>query len=304
MNTITRSGFLRSVGGLMVVPGLLSNLSRKVDPKFSFSTLGCPDWDLPQVIEFASAHQYKAVEIRGLMRELDLSKSKHFNSPASIAETKKMFSDKNIAIAGLGASCELHYKDPSVRQKNLDEAKRFIVIAEKLGAPMVRVFPNRFLKDIPRDESITLISERLRELGNHAVGSGVRVLMETHGDLLLSDDLLTIMQSSGNENTGLVWDVANMWSKYKEPPLTVYNKLKNYIYHSHIKDVKMNNNDEKIVLLGRGDVPVFEAMDIMNKNGFRGYFSFEWEKLWNPELEAPEVAFADFSKVVAEHFRR
>jgi hypothetical protein len=51
-----------------------------------------------------------------------------------------------------------------------------------------------------------------------------------------------------------------------------------------------------------GEVPIFEAIDLLAKGGYKGYYSFEWEKLWHPELEAPELAIADYAKVMAEHF--
>jgi hypothetical protein len=28
----------------------------------------------------------------------------------------------------------------------------------------------------------------------------------------------------------------------------------------------------------------------LRNDGYQGYYSFEWEKLWHPELEEPEVA--------------
>jgi hypothetical protein len=30
--------------------------------------------------------------------------------------------------------------------------------------------------------------------------------------------------------------------------------------------------------------------------GYKGCYTFEWEKLWHPDLEEPEIAFADFAE--------
>ena len=65
--------------------------------------------------------------------------------------------------------------------------------------------------------------------------------METHGDLVKSEDLQKIMQHAAHAHTGLVWDIANMWSVTKESPVEVYQKLKKYILHTHIKDNKLVN---------------------------------------------------------------
>ena len=83
----------------------------------------------------------------------------------------------------------------------------------------------------------------LQELGDYAKNKNVTVLMETHGEVVKSDDILHIMQMAANPKVGLVWDIVNMWSVTKEPPAQVYPKLKKYIRHTHIKDLKMA--DEK-----------------------------------------------------------
>ena len=142
------------------------------------------------------------------------------------------------------------------------------------------------------------------ELGNYAKDYGVIVLMETHGELVQSAEIEKIMQSASHPNVGLVWDVVNMWSVTKEPPAQVYARLKKYIHHTQLKDLKFVDGKEQYVLLGKGDAPIFEAIDILAKDGYKGYYSFEWEKLWHPEIEEPEMALADYPKVMKQHFKK
>jgi predicted xylose isomerase-like sugar epimerase len=54
--------------------------------------------------------------------------------------------------------------------------------------------------------------------------------------------------------------------------------------------------------MGQGEVPIFEAVDALSKSGYKGYYSFEWEKLWHPELEDPETALADYPLAMKKHF--
>jgi len=211
--------------------------------------------------------------------------------------------EKKIKIVDLGSSAAMHHADAAERKKNLDEAKNFIQLAQQLNCPYVRVFPNNFTKEQERNETIDLIVKGLLELGNYAKETGVTVLMETHGDLVQSADIEKIMQLARHPNVGLVWDVVNMWSVTKEPPAQVYAKLKKYIHHTHIKDLKFIDGKEQYALLGRGDTPIMEAIDILAKDGYKGHYSFEWEKLWNPEIEEPEVALADFANVMKRHFK-
>ncbi|HVO58425.1 MAG TPA: hypothetical protein VMT51_12090, partial [Dongiaceae bacterium] len=37
----------------------------------AFSTLGCPKWTWAQTLDFASAHGFSAIELRGILGDLD-----------------------------------------------------------------------------------------------------------------------------------------------------------------------------------------------------------------------------------------
>jgi len=276
---------------------------KKYKPKLSFSTLGCPDWSLDKILDFAVANGYGGVEIRGLQRQLDLTKSPEFSSNENILLTVKRFKDKNIKIVDLGSSAQMHHADSATRKKNLDEAKNFIQLAEQLHCPYIRVFPNNIPKGQSKSQTIDLIIEGLKELGGYARGKGVTVLMETHGDIVESKDIEQIMRSVGQAEVGLVWDIVNMWSVTKEPVAGVYGRLKKYIHHTHIKDLKIAGGQEEPVLLGKGNTPIFEAIDLLAKDKYKGYYSFEWEELWHPNIVKPEIAIADYANVMREHFK-
>lgn len=269
--------------------------------KLSFSTLGCPDWEFPSIVKFAVEHGYTGIELRGIQRELDLTKTAPFNSNESRAASIALMHRNGLQFVGLGSSATLHFADAATRKKNLDEGRRFIDLAQQINCPFVRVFPNNFPKDQDRQTTLQLITSGLLELADYAKHTNITVLMETHGDLVKSNDILTIMQAAENPNVGLVWDVANMWNVTKEPPVEVYEKLKKYIRHTHIKDSKMADGKLQYTLLGKGEVPIFDAINKLRNNKYNGYYSFEWEKLWHPEIAEPEIALADYPVVMKQH---
>ena len=304
MNHSTRRHFLQTTAGLLTLGLAGTGFDfTKSKPLLCFTTLGCPDWTFPDIIKFAVANHYDGLEIRGILRELDLAKCKEFSTAQNIVATRKLMEENNLKFVNLGSSAQLHHREPAERQRHLDEAKRYIDLALRLKCPYVRVFPNNFPKDQEPAATIELIAKGLLELGDYAKGGEVKVLMETHGDLVQSADIEKVMKMAEHEMVGLIWDVVNMWSVTKEPTVQVYQKLKKYIYHTHIKDEKMVDGKLKYVLLGEGESPIFEAMGILMKGGYKGYYSFEWEKLWHPEIESPEVALAHFPKVMAQHFK-
>lgn len=303
MKHTDRRAFLQSAA--LLFAGAMASYSfdfKKKRPLLSFSTLGCPDWSFGKITGFAVEHGYQGIEVRGLQRQMDLTKCPEFSTAQSRKATVKIMQDKGLRFVGLGSSATMHFAEGAERQKNLDEGRRFIDLAQEINCPYVRVFPNNFPKDQERNQTMDLISEGLLELADHAKGSRVTVLMETHGDLVKMDDLLTIMNASQHKHTGLVWDVSNMWTITKEPPAEVFQKLKKFIRHTHIKDAKMVGGKLQYTLLGQGEVPVFAAINELVKDNYKGYYSFEWEKLWHPELAGPEISLAHYPKAMRDFF--
>ena len=301
MKLVSRKKFLLSGLSLITLPSLLS-IKKETSLKLSFSTLGCPDWSFDKIIDFARDNNYSGIEVRGILRQMDLPLVPEFSNTESIKNTMKKMNDRGLKFVDLGSSCALHFPKGEERTKNLNEGKRFIDLAAKLNCPYIRVFPNQIPKDRDRQETLNLITDGLKELGAYASNSNVTVLMESHGELIYKKDLLFVMEGAASPHVGLVWDVCNMWIVTKESPEEVYASLKPFIRHTHIKDLKIENGKEEYVLLGTGIVPIFQAIDLLYKNNYPGYYSFEWEKLWHPEILDPQIALADYPLAIKKHF--
>ena len=71
--------------------------SKKKNPRLSFSTHPCPDWDFNKITDFASANGYTGIEMRGILHELDLTKCKEF-SVQNISATIKRMKEKRVTI--------------------------------------------------------------------------------------------------------------------------------------------------------------------------------------------------------------
>ena len=297
-----RRGFLKTLIPLAALPVLDNfNLSVKHQPLLSFSTLGCPKWSFQQIVNVAAVNGYQGLEIRGILGEMYLPKCPEF-SVQNLPATLRLMADNKLKFVDLGSSANMHFIDAAKRKTNLDEAKRYVDLAHQLHCPNIRVFPNDLPKDQKEEETIENIIKNLIELGEYSKGSSVNVLMESHGKIVHSDLLLKIMQSVNHPHVGLVWDYFNMWSITKEPPKEVFQKLKKYIKHTHIKDAKFVDGKEQYTLLGEGEAPLAEALTALKTGGYKGFYSFEWEKLWHPEIQEPEIAIPHFSKTIPKYF--
>ncbi len=267
-----------------------------------FSTLGCPQWSWSQILDFAAAHGYAAVELRGILKEIDLTRVPELTGE-HLSEAKRQLPAHGLSVSCLGASAQMHDMDPVKHAAQLDEARRFIDLAHALGAPYVRVFGNEYVPGVPRAELLAHIAAALRELGAYAKPKNVTVVIESHGDFTDSPTLLEILQKADSPNVALLWDAHHTFVSGKEQPEETVRQLGHYIRHTHLKDSVPAGNDRRYVLTGTGEVPVKRQIEALVKTGYRGFYSFEWEKRWHPEIEEPEVAFSQFADVAAGYLR-
>jgi sugar phosphate isomerase/epimerase len=301
MSTLTRRRFVESLGAVALAPAIVRARSR-AQPRLpiGFSTLGCPAWPWRKILEVAAREGYAAIELRGLEGEMDLPKRPEFSS--GLASTVADLRARDLRIACLGSSAELHHRDGAERAKQLDEARRFIELASRLRAPYVRVFGDKYLPDEPKTALVDRVAGALRELTGYAEGSGVTVIIESHGQVTDSATLKAILTAAG-KGPALLWDAHHTVVASKEAPADTFRQLGTWVRHTHLKDSRPDGDGVRYVLTGTGTVPVREIVRVLAAGGYKGYYSFEWEKKWHPEIEEPEVSIPQYAKVMREYLR-
>jgi sugar phosphate isomerase/epimerase len=299
MTNNTRRSFLKSASLAAAAP--IFARSFKVDRlPIAFSTLGAPAWDWKTILKNAAEWQFSAIEMRGLKDQIDLYKSPQFMGE-NIKTSKLDLKALGLKISDLGSSANLHERDAKKRQEQLDGGRRYIDLAHQLEVPLVRVFPNSLMADEARRITVERIIDGLVELGRYARGSGVTVIVESHGDFTDSPTLLQILQGAQMSTTGFLWDAHHTCVMGHEKPEDTLKILGKYVRHTHLKDSVPAGKDRKYVLTGTGNVPVRETVKALKVAGYKGYFCFEWEKRWHPEIEEPEVSLPHFAKVMKEY---
>ncbi|HVH19375.1 MAG TPA: TIM barrel protein, partial [Myxococcota bacterium] len=139
-----------------------------------FSTLGSPKWTWTQTLDFASAHGFAGIELRGIQETMDLSKRPEFQ-PDRLAQSKRELAAHGLVVPCLGASVNLHEQDTAKLAAAMAETRRFIDVASALGAPYVRVFGNTYVQGMSLEAVHAYIARGLRELGDYARPRGVMV---------------------------------------------------------------------------------------------------------------------------------
>ena len=262
-----------------------------------FSTLGCPSWGWIKVLDFAQQNSFASVELRGLAGTMDLPSRPEF-ADGQIEQSKTEIAARGLRISCVSSSANMHDTGPE-HEKQLADARRFIDLASRLGVPYVRVFGNKLVG--PQAAAVEHIAGSLRELGSYAGPKNVTVILESHGDFTTSPVLKEILEKTASPHVALLWDAHNTFVEGHEDPAVTVRELGKYIRHTHLKDARLANGQDNYVLTGRGDVPVKRQVELLAASGYAGYYSFEWEKAWHPEIAEPEIAIADYAKVVSHY---
>jgi sugar phosphate isomerase/epimerase len=292
----TRRRFLETTGLALAAlrTGLSATTGRRV---VGFSTLGCPGWEWSKILTFAQAHDFSAIELRGLQGHMDLPSRLEFQ-PDRIEQSKRDVAAHNLKIACVSSSAQLHDSDPEKHKQQIADAKRFVDLAVLLGSPNMRVFGNKI--EGPKDQVIERVAAGLSELGAYAGERGVTVIIESHGDFTDSPTLGEILTRADSPYIGLLWDAHHTFVEGKEDPAFTVQKLGKYMRHTHLKDSVPTPDGRHYVLTGRGDVPVRKQVEVLEATGYTGCYTFEWEKVWHPDLEEPEIAIADFAEFMTK----
>lgn len=288
--------------------------------KLSFSTLGCPDWPWKQILRNGPRFGFDGVEIRLIERETDLLARPEF-AVGEWARRRRELADSGFAICGLASSVRFDEPDAPQRAARLETGRRYLDLAAGLGAGFVRVFGDVFPKgagERERADCIQRIAENLDRLGEHAEDVGVDVVVETHGDFAASDRMRQLMSAVTSPRVGVLWDTHHPWRFFGERLADTFATLQGWVRHTHWKDsvllpdrdgspeaaaaesqaraLMSGHKPADYVLLGGGEFPVLEALQLLHASQYDGWHSLEWEKMWHPEIEPPEVAFPLFTR--------
>jgi sugar phosphate isomerase/epimerase len=295
-----RRTFMTALAAAAAAPAILR---ARAAPRYpiAFSTLGCPAWSWKTILGQADRLGYAAIELRGVAGEMDLPKVPEL-AGSRLAEARKDLAALGLVVSDLGASSAMH-ETGAAREKALDEGRRFIDLAHAMGVKFVRMFGDHIPATETRQAVIGRVIDGFQQMAAHARTAGVVVLMETHGDFTHSPDVAAVHAGVASDAFQVLWDAHHTYVAGGEAPAATYAALGPWVRHTHLKDSKAAGADRRYVLTGTGEVPVQSQVQVLAGAGYTGYYCFEWEKKWHPEIEEPEVAFPHFARTISGYLK-
>jgi len=262
--------------------------------KLGFSTLGCPEWGIEEIIDAARSNGYDGVELRHYEGSLDLVEAIGAFSGGAV-EFRRRFERAGVEICCVDSSLRL--ADPHVA---VSEGERMIELAMSLGTPYVRVFGGEVQTGETREQALKRAAAVFSRLGKKAHQRGKRMLLETHDAFSLGKQVAELLDEVGGEGTGCLWDLHHP-VRLGEKPSETARLIGNRTYHTHVKD---SGDDGIYRRLGEGTVPLQELVRELHGVGYKGYLCLEWEKAWHPDLAGPEIVFPHTARYLSELLRK
>jgi len=260
-----RREFLRNagLGALSLIP--FTAADPKVAPTFLTKApsmkLGtvtynlAQDWDIATIIKNCSAAGFQGVELRTSHKhgvEVTLSKDER-------DQVRRRFEDSKVELMGLGSAFDYHTPDRDKLKKDIEATKEYIKLAHDVGAPGVKVRPNGFPKEVPKEKTLEQIGTSLRELGEFGDSHGVQIRLEVHGTgTSLLPHIKTIMDVANHKMVGVCWN-SNQSDLDGEGFDYNFNLVKDKIFTVHMRDLYLE------------EYPFRRLLARLNESGFSGY---------------------------------
>ena len=230
--------------------------------------------NLDDLLEFCAENQFDAVDLTGY----------YFPGYPEVPTDEYLYHIKQKAfllgleISGTGVRNDFTDPDPVKRKASVELVKKWIVAAEKLSAPVIRVFSGTAdTKGLPRAEVVDYLVKDLAECAEFGKAHGVVVAIQNHNDFIkTADQAIEIIKRVNSDWFGLILDIGS----FRTDPYNEIAQTIPYAVNWQLKETVFVNGIEQKTDLNR-------LMKIISESGYRGYLPIETLGEGDPNVKVP-----------------
>lgn len=185
----------------------------------------------------------------------------------------------------------------------VERLKGEVEIAKILGAPGMRHDATYGFKPGYRgqkgfQDALPILIKGCRAVTEFAAELGIKTMVENHGFFCQDSERVEMLVNGVNrENFGVLVDMGNFLCVDEDPAKAV-GRLAPYAFHVHVKDFhtktgtnpnpgkgwfqSRSGNFLRGSIIGHGNVPVIQCINIIKKSGYNGNVSIEFEGMEDP----------------------
>ena len=244
---------------------------------------------LMALLEFCAKNDFDAIDITGYY----FSGYPQVPSDDTLYAFKRTAFEYGIGISGTGVKNRFTTSDKAERAASLQLIKDWVIVAAKLGAPVIRVFCDTpqapglktwqdAAKGFAREQVQAWMVDALGECAEHGKKHGVIIGVQNHGDFLkTADQLLSLIHAVNSDWCGAIVDTGLFQS---DDPYADIAKAAPYAVNWQIKQRQVNGKSDRLTDLTK-------LIGIVRASGYRGYLPIETfaapNEVYDPFVDVP-----------------
>jgi sugar phosphate isomerase/epimerase len=230
---------------------------------------------LEELLAFCAAQNLDAVDLTGYY----FAGYPQPPSDETVFAVKRAAFLLGIEISGTGVRNDFTYTDARKRNDDVVLVKKWIEVAQKLGAPVIRIFAGKQNTDgFTWDQVAAWMVENINECIAYGKAHGVMIGIQNHNDFIkTADDALKILKLVNSEWCGLIVDTGS----FRGPdPYAEIAKAAPYAVNWQVKENIFTGNEQTKIDLAK-------LMEIIRGSGYRGYLPIETLGAGDPMQKVP-----------------
>lgn len=243
-----------------------------------------PSFTLFDLLDWCAVQNIGALDVTGY----------YFPSYPEVPTDEYLFEFKRkafrlgIDISGTGIRNNFASPDPALRAADVELAKKWIIVAEKLGAPVLRLFAGEIPKGYENkwDEVAGWMIECYKECAAFGAQHGVIIGIQNHGDMLqTAEQCIKVVKAVNSKWAGIILDT---WNFKVSDPYADIEAVIPYTVNWQMKESVLGNTSEV-------KTDFVRMMKIIKASGYRGYIPVETLKLvgkvkpYDPFVLVPQI---------------
>ncbi len=254
--------------------------------KLSYTTMATPGLGVERSVGLAAKFGLNGIDLRVSDHFGELTEN---STNAEIDRAKDILNSFGIAPAGL-----LCYNTSDMETESLlsDQLARLVEIADRIGSPSIRMFAPKAADGVELQGHL----EKLAKIIRHGLEKGGKadILVQHHNGNLNAVQASRLARLVDEKRFGIILSPDHCMIQ-KEDIDEVGRVAIPYVRQVYIADWRETEDGLKVALPGEGSVRIREMLAML-PDDFDGWYSFKWEKIWNPDIEDAEKVLDKFVK--------
>ena len=183
-----------------------------------------------------------------------------------------------IDIYGIGIRAQMCRATPELQDAEVGRLKRWLDVADRLGARHVRVFGGAAPRDASDEQAVGWVSETLKKCAAIAAPRGLFLGIEDDGALTINAErLIQMVKQADSPWVGICLDIGNFRSEaYRQVEMCLP-----YAVNLHLKT--------EVSDTGKQQPLDWDRLFRMVAPAYRGYIALEYESSAPPRTAVPEA---------------